>query len=56
MSPDPSFKLISWLTDKNGKTTDLNVEVWEKANECDHVAYLEVEPSHREATRPYDRT
>lgn len=40
-----------WFTDKKiktdkhfkkEKTTDLNVEIWEKENEREHVTYLEV--------------
>lgn len=39
----------------NGGTTHLYVEIGEEENERDHVAYLEVEPSHREATGPQGR-
>lgn len=39
----------------NEGTTHLYVEIGEEENERDHVAYLEVEPSHREATGPQGR-
>lgn len=32
----------------------LDVEVHEKDNECEHVTYLEVQPSSGEAAWPYD--